>query len=118
PLARGDQVQSARTGPDRSRTRYRGLYPAGAFGATIQHPSHAAIAPCAEQQEYSGRPDRDGDAARLGGYATTIARTANGHLMPRARSEQHDNLLLIAATDILILTADQLFRDGSRSRLE
>ena len=33
PASRGDQVQSAQTEPDRSRARYRGLGPAGAFGA-------------------------------------------------------------------------------------
>ena len=83
PASRGDQGQSAPTGPDRSRARYRGLGPAGAFGATGRS-SHAAIAAGAEQQEHSGRPDRDGDAAGLGGHAAAIARATNGRLMPRA----------------------------------
>ena len=36
--------------------------------------------------------------------------------MPRARSEQHDNLLLMAATAILILTAQHFFQAGTRVR--
>ena len=43
PASRRDQGQSARTEPDRSRARYRGLGPAGAFGATVPK-SRAAIA--------------------------------------------------------------------------
>ena len=43
PASRGDQVQSARTEPDRSRARCRGVGPAGAFGATVPS-SRAAIA--------------------------------------------------------------------------
>ena len=86
PASRGDQGQSAPTGPDRSRARYRGLGPAGAFGATAPS-SHATIPAGAEQQEYSGRPARDGDAAGLGGHAAAIARAPNGRLMPRARPD-------------------------------
>ena len=101
------------TEPDRSRARYRGLGPAGAFGAPVPS-SRAAIAAGAEQQEHSGRPDRDGDAAGLGGHAAAIERAPNGRLMPRARPE--DNLLLMAATAILILTAQHFFQAGTRAR--
>ena len=38
--------------------------------------SRAAIAAGAEQQEYSGRPARDGDAAGLGGHAAAIEQRA------------------------------------------
>ena len=43
--------------------------------------SRAAIAAGAEQQEHSGRPARDGDAAGLGGHAAAIERATNGRLM-------------------------------------
>ena len=37
--------------------------------------------------------------------------------MSRARSEHTDNLLLIAATTILILTAQRYFQTGTRGRI-
>jgi membrane protein len=49
----------------------------------------------------------------LGGHATAIERAPNGRLMPRARPE--DNLLLMAATAILILTAQHFFQARTRA---
>ena len=50
-------------------------------------PPRAAVAARAEQQEHAGRPDRDGDAAGLGGDAAAVASATTGRLMSRARSE-------------------------------
>ena len=66
-LARGDQGQSAQTGPDRSRAGYRRVDPAGAFGAAVPTPTAGGDrGRDAEQQEHAGRPDRDGDACWAG----------------------------------------------------
>ena len=51
------------------------------------HHRRGGHGPDAEQQEHSGRPDRDGDLAGLGGGAAAAAGATNGRLMSRARSE-------------------------------
>ena len=59
------------------------------------------------QQECSGRPDLDGNLIGVGDDA---APATNGNLMSRGRFEHRDNLLLIAATTIVILTAQRYFQ--------
>jgi membrane protein len=51
----------------------------------------------------------------LGSHAPAVARAATERLMARARSEPQDNLLLMAATAILILTAQHFFQAGTRA---
>ena len=115
PPSRGDQGQSAPAGPDRSRTGHRRVGPVGAFGASGRRPSQAAIPDGTRQQADAGRPDPDGDLAGLGGNATAVASATNGHLMPRARSGPDDNLRLMAATAILVLTAQHFFQPGAKA---
>jgi membrane protein len=50
----------------------------------------------------------------LGGHATAIAGTANGRLMPRARSGPDNNLRLMAATAILVLSVQHFFQAGAK----
>jgi len=69
----------------------------------------------ARQQGRARRPDPDGDIIGLGGRETTAAGATNGRLMSGRRSLPSDNLLLIAATAILVLAA-QRYLQASRPR--
>ena len=103
------------TRPDRSRARYRRLSPAGAFGA-IFPPKLAS------RRSASGANNRNIQAglivmATLLGWAATRRRShaRSRRLMPRARLRGY-HLLLMAATAILILTAQHFFQAGIAAR--
>ena len=96
----------------RTRSKPRGIPPPRSCWRLRRHRPRPARAPAitagAEQQEYSGRPDRDGDAAGLGG-ARDGDRRRGERTSDVTRPAMQDNLLLIAATAILVLTAQRLF---------
>ena len=117
PPAGGDQGQSRQTRSDRgrqghrrrrscSRPRRRRETPVTGGGGVSGH----------GQQKLAGRPDPDGNLVGLGGDPATAAGATRRNLMPRARSEHTDNLILIAATTILLLTAQRYFQTFARPR--
>ena len=117
PLAGGDQGQSVK--PDQIEAVR------DTAAAILLAPSSPARRPNRRRRRgpdtttgVAGRPDRDGNLVGLGSGPATAAGATRGNLMPRARSEHTDNLILIAATTILILTAQRYFQPplAARSR--
>ena len=110
PPARRHQRQSDQAGPGRGGNQYRDGDLARTCYACERHQPCTADLPSRPgrgQQEGAGRPDRGGIAAGLGGDTTAAARATNGALMPGRRTEAADNLLLVAATAIFVLTAQR-----------
>src|SRR5205807_7033593 len=117
PAAGRRQGQSDTVRPGRGRKRYRRGGPARSRRA--DHGSSAAgqaIAIRRQRSEHSRGPDPDRDIAGLGDRPAMAAGATNGKLMSGRRSEHPDDLLLIAATTLLVLAAQRYFQSDWQPR--
>ena len=73
-------------------------------------PAIGAIPARARQPRTARRADPDGDIAGLGRGPAPASGAANASLMPGRRSRPDDNLLLIAATTLLVLALQRYFQ--------
>src|SRR6266567_4670774 len=116
PLARRRQGQSGRAGSDRCRERYRrGDLDSAFIAGNARQPQTAERETGADagHQGRAGRPDPDRRIIGLGGAKTTAPDTTNGSVMSGRPSEHSNGLLLIAATTILILSAQRYFQTST-----
>ena len=115
PPARRDQGQSGQAGPGRSRQGYGRRYSAGAIRARSIGSAATTteyVSPrCLWKPQGSGRRrPPGGNLAGLGRRTPARSGPSNGRVMPGRQSQQTDNLLFIAATAFLILTAQRYFQ--------